>query len=164
MRRIIQRRELRADDAQYPGEEPSEGTRPVVSVAEWLSSVAAGRPAADAILIGPTDEVPTLAPHLSRLRLIVVDFPKLGDGRGYSQARLLRQRLQYRGELRARGVLKRDQLFFLARCGFDSFQLDENENLEAALAGFNTFSVAYQDGSEDLVHVKRRARGAVSPL
>jgi uncharacterized protein (DUF934 family) len=164
MRRIIRWRELTADDAHYPGEEPSEGTRPVVSVAEFLSSVAAGRPAADAILIGPTDEPQPLTPHLAHLRLIVVDFPKLGDGRGYSQARLLRQRLHYRGELRARGVLKRDQLFFLARCGFDSFQLDENENLEAALAGFSTFSVAYQDGSGDLVQVKRRERGVVSTL
>jgi len=161
MRRIIRRRELRADDAQYPGEEPSEGTRPVVPVAEFLSSVAGERSAADAILIGPTDEVQTLTAHLSRLRLIVVDFPKLGDGRGYSQARLLRQRFHYRGELRARGVLKRDQLFFLARCGFDSFQLDDNENLEAALASFNTFSVAYQGGSEDLVHVKRRGHAVV---
>jgi uncharacterized protein (DUF934 family) len=160
MRQIIQRRELRADDAQYPGEEPSQGTRPVVPLAEFLKTVAADQLTGDAILIGPTDEVRALAPHLSRLRLIVVDFPKLGDGRGYSQGRLLRQRFHYRGELRARGVLKRDQLFFLARCGFDSFQLDDNENLEAALAGFNTFSVAYQDGNEQLVHVKRRDSSA----
>jgi uncharacterized protein (DUF934 family) len=103
--------------------------------------------------------VELLATHLSRLNLIVIDFPKVGEGRGYSQARLLRQRLRYPGELRARGALKRDQLLFLARCGFDSFQLDASENLQAAVAGFDSFSVGYQDGSEEFIHLRRRDSG-----
>jgi uncharacterized protein (DUF934 family) len=150
MRRIIRRRELIADDARYAGEEASAGTRQVVPAAQFVGSAAA------AVLIGPTDEVESLAPQLAQLNLIVVDFPKIGEGRGYSQARLLRQRYRYRGELRARGALKRDQLFFLARCGFDSFDLDPAENLEVALGALNDFSVAYQDGSDDVVHVQRR--------
>jgi uncharacterized protein (DUF934 family) len=159
MRQIIRRRELVPDDVYYPGERSSHGTRPVVPVAEFITAVSSGQAVGNATLIGPNDEVELLAPHLSRLSLIVIDFPKPSDGCGYSQARLLRQRLHYQGELRARGALKRDQLLFLARCGFDSFQLDASENLQAALAGFDTFSVAYQDGSQDLIHVKRRDDG-----
>jgi uncharacterized protein (DUF934 family) len=159
MRRIIRRRELVTDDARYAGEDGHPETRLVQPAAEYLAALAAGQAAGAgaAIVIGPTDEVESLSPHLRLLSLIVVDFPKLGEGRGFSQARMLRQRYGYAGELRARGTLKRDQLFFLARCGFDSFDLDPSEDLQAALSGLNDFSVAYQDGSDAVVHVRRRA-------
>jgi uncharacterized protein (DUF934 family) len=152
MRQIIHRREVRADDACYADEQPVPGARRVVFVAEVL----AGGTDSDAVLLGPADEIERLAPHLAQLKLIVVDFPKIGEGRGFSQARLLRQRLGYQGELRARGALKRDQLFFLARCGFDSFQLEPAEDLQAALVAFDTFTFAYQDGIDGIVQVKRR--------
>jgi uncharacterized protein (DUF934 family) len=168
MRRIIRRRELVADDARYDGEEMAPGTRRVQPLAGFIAALSAADPigaaaamcAGDAVLLAPPDEVETLAPHLHLLQLIVVDFPKIGEGRGFSQARLLRQRYRYGGELRARGALKRDQLFFLARCGFDSFDLDPGENLEASLSALDTFSVAYQDDSDELVHVQRRASPA----
>jgi uncharacterized protein (DUF934 family) len=162
MRRIIRRRELVADDAHYAGEQPGRHTRLVQPAAQFIAALGAGDviAAGAAILMGPTDEVEALAPHLALLRLIVVEFPKIGEGRGFSQARMLRQRYRYGGELRARGALKRDQLFFLARCGFDSFDLDPAENLEAALGALNTFSVAYQDGSDAVVQVRRRASPA----
>jgi uncharacterized protein (DUF934 family) len=164
MRRIIRRRELVADDARYADEGVTPGTRRVLPVVEYVAALAGAGAGADAtpgalpdaILIGPTDDVEALAVDLHRLSLIVVEFPRIGEGRGFSQARLLRQRLQYRGELRARGALKRDQLFFLARCGFDSFDLDPTENLEAALGALDAFSVAYQDGSDELLHLQRR--------
>ena len=159
MRQIIHRHELREDDVFYADEEPRAGARRVAAAAQFLNDAAKGEAVSTAILIGPTDEVQQLAPLLSRLTLIVIDFPQIGEGRGFSQARLLRQRYRFAGELRARGALKRDQLVFLARCGFDSFQLDGSENLQQALAAFNTFSVAYQDGSEEVVHVKRRDSG-----
>ena len=162
MRRIIRRRELVADDARYGGEEAAAGTRRVRPAAEFIAALGAGQAiaAGAAILLGPADEVETLAPHLGLLELIVVEFPKIGEGRGFSQARLLRQRYRYGGELRARGALKRDQLFFLARCGFDSFDLDPGENLEASLGALDAFSVAYQDASDELVHVQRRPNPA----
>jgi uncharacterized protein (DUF934 family) len=162
MRQIIRRREIVADDAYYadeaagtetpPGEtRPGEirsGTRQVPTLAQWLSDIA--------VLIEPAADVRPVADHLSQLTLIVIDFPKIGEGRGFSQARLLRQRYGYKGELRARGALKRDQIFFLARCGFDSFQLDASEDLRAAVVALGTYSVAYQDGIDQLVHVERR--------
>jgi uncharacterized protein (DUF934 family) len=159
MRRIIRRRELVADDARYPGEDSGPDTRSVQPVAQFIAALGAGQQSgsAAAVLIGPGDEVEELAPHLARLSLIVVEFPKIGEGRGYSQARMLRQRHGYTGELRARGAIKRDQLFLLARCGFDSFDLDPAEDLQLALGSFNDFSVAYQDGSDAVVQVRRRA-------
>lgn len=161
MRRIIRRREIVNDDVRYSTEEAAAGLRPVHPLSDLVG--AAGDALDDApiaVLIGVTDELQPLENFLGRLDLIVVDFPKLGEGRGFSQARMLRQRYGYRGELRARGALKRDQLFFLARCGFDSFDLDPAEDLEQSLAAFNTFTVAYQDGSESVVHVRRRSGAA----
>jgi uncharacterized protein (DUF934 family) len=73
-----------------------------------------------------------------------VNFPKFGDGRGYSAARLLRERYGWRGELRAIGDIFRDQLQFLAGCGFDAFALREGEDPQEALAGFGVFSESYQ--------------------
>ena len=75
---------------------------------------------------------------------VEVNFPKFGDGRGYSIARLLRERLGYRGELRAVGHITRDLLYYLERCGFDAFELREGENPHEALAGFRDFSASYQ--------------------
>ena len=77
---------------------------------------------------------------------VEVHFPKFGDGRGYSIARLLRERLGYRGELRAVGHITRDLLFYMESCGFDAFELREGENPREALAGFEDFSHAYQRG------------------
>ena len=77
---------------------------------------------------------------------VEVNFPKFGDGRGYSIARLLRERRAYRGELRAVGHITRDLLLFLERCGFDAFELREGEDAHEALAAFDEFSHSYQRG------------------
>lgn len=159
MRRIIRRREILEDRLRYPGEPHGAGTVSVQTAAEWIAGAA---PTAEAValLLTATDEVETLAPHLQGVRWIVIEFAKIGEGRGYSQARLLRQRYGYTYELRARGALKRDQLVFLARCGFDAFDLDPAEDLEAAIGALNTFTVAYQAGEESLVPLRRRVPGA----
>lgn len=146
MRRIISGREITVDSWRYAGET---GSGPeVLSLDALLAGVSAGAiTGAAGVSLQPADEPAKLVDVLPRLTLIVIDFPKVGEGRGFSQAQLLRQRYGYSGELRARGALKRDQLFFLARCGFDSFDLDPTEDLAASLAAFNTFSVAYQPGA-----------------
>ncbi len=158
MRRIIQRRDIVEDRLRYAGEPIDAGTVAVQTLAQWLTGESSGEPAA--LVLTATDPVESLQGRLEGLHWIVVEFAKIGDGRGFSQARLLRQRLGYARELRARGALKRDQLLFLARCGFDAFDLDPTENLGAALAGFTTFSVAYQDGSEALLSLRRRPSAA----
>jgi uncharacterized protein (DUF934 family) len=161
MRQIIRRREIAADELRYAGEPVSEGSIRVLTAAEWIAASTAGAaPAPGALLLSATDEVEALAPHLAGLRHIVIEFAKIGEGRGFSQAQMLRQRYRYGGELRARGALKRDQMFFLARSGFDAFDLDPTEDLTAAIAALGTFSVAYQDGNDTLVNVRRRLSGA----
>jgi uncharacterized protein (DUF934 family) len=158
MRRIIRRREVVADSLRYPGEEPRGDAPQALALADFLAATPTDASAGDpgAVLLAPTDDVELLAPFLTRLRLIVIEFPKLGEGRGFSQARVLRARYGYDGELRARGLIKRDQLFFLARCGFDAFELDPAEDPEAALAAFSSFSVATQGGSERVVAPRQR--------
>ena len=77
---------------------------------------------------------------------VEVNFPKFGDGRGYSLARLLRTRYGYRGELRAVGHITRDLLSFMESCGFDAYELREGENPHEALKSFEDFSHSYQRG------------------
>ena len=86
----------------------------------------------------------SIANDLKHFTIIGVNFPKFADGRGYSTARLLRERFAYSGEIRALGDVLRDQLFLLRRCGFDAFAVRQDKDIEAALAGLNAFSESYQ--------------------
>ncbi|MGL4577150.1 MAG: DUF934 domain-containing protein [Burkholderiaceae bacterium] len=106
------------------------------------------------VLLAETDDPLVLQPHLPQLDLIAVNFPKFTDGRGFSIAHLLRTRLNWRGLLRAVGPLLRDQLFYLQRAGFDSFTLREGQNLHAALASLQDFSVHYQIAAQDRVRTQ----------
>jgi uncharacterized protein (DUF934 family) len=149
---------LLAPDAPIP---PSGDV--IVSLAQWTAHCAASGDAAvgDAAssnaeprsgqigLVLHSDELPEQIPALERLPLIAIDFPKFGDGRGYTSARLLRERFGYKGELRAVGDVLRDQLFYMARCGIDSFALKAGKDIEGALAAFDDFSVAYQPAADD---------------
>ena len=92
----------------------------------------------------PTDEPAAFADRLGTAARVEVNFPKFGDGRGYSIGRMLRERHGYRGELRAVGHITRDLLFYLESCGFDAFELRPGEDPQQALAGFDDFSEAYQ--------------------
>lgn len=113
----------------------------------------------DLVVLEPSDDPRTLADRLPGLKLIAVRFPKYGDGRGYSIARLLRERYGYKGELRAIGVVARDHLQLMAQCGFDSFQLREGEDAQAALAGLGDFSEAYQASTAQPTPLFRRRAG-----
>jgi uncharacterized protein (DUF934 family) len=100
-------------------------------------------PATPDAVLRPGDAVDTLLPGLPQLRVIAIEFTGPSEGRGYTQARVLRQRYGFTGELRAIGHVKRDQVWFLARVGFDSFELAAGETLDGALASLAAFSVAY---------------------
>ena len=86
---------------------------------------------------------------LSQFRVIGINFPAFTDGRGFSYARLLRERLNYKGEVRALGNFIPDQLGFLLRVGFNSFQFNEEVDLEKALILHKPFSIAYQGDTYD---------------
>ena len=85
-----------------------------------------------------------IAVDLQHFAVIAVNFPKFADGRGFSTARLLRERYGYTGELRAIGDVLQDQLYFMKRCGFDAYAVRADKDIEAALAGLNDFSESYQ--------------------
>ena len=98
---------------------------------------------AAAVRIEPGDDARALLPFLDRLRLVEVNFPSFGDGRGYSAARILRE-AGYQGEVRAVGAVFVDQLSHLRRCGFDSFAPDQAMDPADAEAAFNRWSDVYQ--------------------
>ena len=98
-------------------------------------------------VLEPHEDPVALAVLLNRLSLVAVRFPKFGDGRGYSIARLLRERYGYRGELRAVGDVLRDQLLFMKRSGFDSFDLRDDQDPDEALAAFSELSEQYQSSN-----------------
>jgi len=98
----------------------------------------------------------TIADDLASLAVVAVNFPKFTDGRGYSTARLLRERFGYRGEVRAIGDVLHDQLFLMTRCGFDAFALKEGKNIELALQAFDTFKVPYQAAVDETQPLFRR--------
>jgi uncharacterized protein (DUF934 family) len=102
----------------------------------------------DGLVLLPTDAPEILGDHLPSLDLLAVAFPKFNDGRGMSIAVLLRKRLGYSGDLRAIGDVARDQLFFMARCGFTSFALRADQDPEDALRAFGDFSDVYQSAAD----------------
>lgn len=111
----------------------------------------------------PDDDPDALAGDVARLPLIAVDFPKFGDGRGYSTARLLREKYCYTGELRAIGDILRDQLYYLRQCGFDTFALRPGRSVAEALAAFDDFSDSYQATVAQPVPLFRRRLQAAAP-
>jgi uncharacterized protein (DUF934 family) len=96
------------------------------------------------VRLEPDDDPASIAPDLAHFALVAIHFPKFTDGRGYSIARLLRERYGYAGPLRAVGDVLRDQLFYLLRCGFDQFAMKHPERVDDALNAFRDFSEAYQ--------------------
>ncbi len=96
------------------------------------------------IRLQPTDDVSLIQDYLDNLDLIEIDFPAFTDGRGFSQTRLLRERYNYQGEIRAIGKFMADQAFYMSRVGINAFQLEFDRELEIALSTLNDFSVTYQ--------------------
>ena len=104
--------------------------------------------------------VEEIAGDLSFFDLIALEFRAFTDGRCYSHARLLRERFGFRGEIRAVGEVLRDQLYFLARCGVNAFEVGDEEHPEEWLKAFNEFSVQYQAAADDAGPLYRRHRRA----
>jgi uncharacterized protein (DUF934 family) len=97
-----------------------------------------------------------IAGDLEHFVVIGVNFPKFTDGRGYSSARLLRDRYSYRGEIRAIGDVLQDQLFYMKRCGIDAYALRQDKDIEAALASLRDFSETYQAAADQPQPLFRR--------
>lgn len=85
-----------------------------------------------------------LPPHRDNLALVVLEFPKWVDGRAYSQARLLRSRLRFTGEIRATGHVLADMLPLLQRTGFDAVVLRADQDVATARRALGFFQGHYQ--------------------
>jgi len=108
-----------------------------------------------AVWIDAGEEVESITDDLDKVAFVAINFPAFTDGRGYSYARLLRERYGYKGEIRAIGDVLQDQLQHMFRCGFTSFALKDTKNIETALAGFKTINEPYQ-AATDLPPLFRR--------
>lgn len=101
-------------------------------------------------------KVTELAPHLGRLALVALVFPNFKDGRAYSQARLLRERYGYRGELRATGQILRDQFLFLVRAGFDALDIAKAGDADAFASALARYTEFYQPVGDGPISAARR--------
>jgi uncharacterized protein (DUF934 family) len=131
----------------------AEGEEPSVTLDAFLD-----QSNATAVRLEPDDDARALIPHLDRLSLIEIAFPKFRDGRGYSSARILRE-AGYSGELRAQGDVLVDQIAFMKRCGFDSFAPEASLNQADVDAALARFEHVYQAAADAAVPVWKLRHG-----
>ncbi|MBL8260734.1 MAG: DUF934 domain-containing protein [Candidatus Competibacteraceae bacterium] len=161
MRSVIKNRRIVEDSWQHLADDAELPAGPaIVSLARWKREreTLAAREEPMGVRLPNTADVAELAGDLPKLAVVALEFPKFADGRAYSQARLLRERWRYRGEIRAVGDVLRDQLFFMARSGFDAFELRADRSLEDALTAFDDFSESYQPAVDQPQPLYRRLR------
>ena len=138
----------------------------IVTLARWRAEREAlvAAYAAVGVLVPNTADIEAVYPEISDRALIALQFPTFSDGRGLTQAVLLRKRLGYQGELRAVGDVIRDLVFWLGRCGFDSIVPRQDQSLEACLEALDEIREAYQAAADGHtpVWVRRRGRSAAA--
>jgi uncharacterized protein (DUF934 family) len=159
-RRLLRNGRVVDDDWSYAAEaEGSAVAALILTLAEWQTrrDVWVARGGRLGVVLQAADHVELLSSDLPLLSLIACNFSGPSEGRGYSQARMLREQWKFGGELRATGYVRRDQLFFLARCGFNSFELAEAD-LESAVTAFSTFSATYQPSNDAGLSVRLQHR------
>ena len=137
-----------ADDAALP----STG-KVIVSLVRWQKEESALRASSlnVGVSIPNTLDLASVWPSLKERPLIALEFPGFADGRAYSQARLLHDRYQYKGEIRATGAaVVRDQLHNMHRSGINAFALRADQDAKVCLSAFKDFTLAYQPGADTL--------------
>jgi uncharacterized protein (DUF934 family) len=151
-----------ADDAAIPGD----GAILIPAVRFLGDAEALSRRVGRTGVIWPNNrDVDDLVPWLDRLAAVALVFPTFRDGRAYSQARLLRERHGYDGELRAIGQVLRDQFVFMLRAGFDAFEVKKQGDAEAFAVSAKRYSVFYQptgDGRITALHRRMLQRHSES--
>ena len=149
-RRLLRDRRIVDDEWLYIAEAAADAASPlIVTFDQWRlePDTWMARSSPLGLVLSAAHKVEQVVPDLGRFTLIAAEFSGPSEGRGYTQARLLRERWDFKGELRATGYVRRDQLFFMARCGFNSFELAETD-IEDAYGAFSTFSAAYQPSND----------------
>lgn len=116
-------------------------------------------PGPEGVRLSPEDDPALLEPYLGEIGLIEVNFPKYTDGRGFSQAQLLRRRYRYSGEIRAVGHVLRDQIFYMHRSGFDAYET-ARATVSQVLEALAEYSEVYQPSATGPAAVFRKRTGA----
>lgn len=152
-RQIIKNREIVNDTWQHLGDDdnlPDNTTDIIVTVARWRKDRDAllARNAKLGITIGGGVPVDEIVDDLTHFDLIAIRFPEFKDGRGYSYARLLRERYSFKEEIRAIGNVLRDQLFYMERCGINAFEVQEDRDIHDSLKAFHEFTIRYQPAAD----------------
>jgi uncharacterized protein (DUF934 family) len=122
----------------------------LLDLAQWHAVRAtwpAGMPVG--LRLANDQDIEDVADDLPRLALVALQFPKWVDGRAYSQARLLRSRYRYGGEVRAVGEVLVDMLPLLQRTGFDAVRLRHDQSIDAAVRALEFFPGHYQGDTRD---------------
>lgn len=134
----------------------------IVPLQLWQSSKPAllASTKAVAVWLDSNEQAHTLADDLSVLQMIALNFPGFMDGRSYSSATNLRTHYHYSGEIRAIGDVLRDQLFYMRRCGFTTFELKDSVNLEDARKALKDFTDNYQATIEQPLPLFRRRQNS----
>jgi uncharacterized protein (DUF934 family) len=159
--RVVEDRFVRIlDDAPIP-----DGVPVIVPAARFLADAEdiLRRDAPTGVEWPNNRKVAELEAYLDRLAVVVLAFPNFKDGRGYSQARQLRERYRFAGELRAAGQILRDQFLFLVRAGFDALEVVKQSDAEAFAATLARYTVFYQDAGDDRVSAMRRRLARIAP-
>ena len=122
------------------------GTNTIISAKLWRNHIDTinARTGKSGLLINPDDDTNALTDLFGEAALIAIYFPAFTDGRGYSHAQKLRTQHDYTGEIRAVGEILPDQLFFMKRLGFDTFDVDQRHNQETLDYAFKRYSSHYQ--------------------
>ncbi|MFZ5723017.1 MAG: DUF934 domain-containing protein [Pseudomonadota bacterium] len=161
MRKIIRDRELVDDRWVYAGADDPlpEEVDVVVPLARFKadSEKLFARTGSLGVRIAPGEGVADIVPHLGQIALVCIDFPTMGDGRGLSYARELRERHRYGGEIRAVGEVIRDLVHGMYRCGINAFDVKEGHSIVEALNALDDFSTGYQGDVYDARPIYRRA-------
>jgi uncharacterized protein (DUF934 family) len=151
-----------ADDAEIPGDGAI-----LIPAARFLEDAEglSGRVGRTGVIWPNNRDVDDLVRYLDRLAVVALVFPTFRDGRAYSQARLLRERHGFKGELRATGQVLRDQFVFMLRAGFDAFEVKKDSDAEAFATTVKHYSVFYQptgDGRITALHRRMQLRHSES--
>lgn len=133
---------LEDDDALPDGSTSEEAT--VCSLNRYIALDDNVQHLISGVWLNSADDVSRLRGHLDHLQLVVIDFPVFTDGRGYTQARLLRTQLMFSGELRASGDIRPDQILFMARAGIDTFDFPEQPDEQLVEGILSRFTTNYQ--------------------
>lgn len=130
----------------------------VIDLAYWLENKAAlnSHQGKLGLSVIGNEDIEAFSADLTNFELIVITIPTFNDGRGYSLARLIRDNFNFTHEIRATGEILPDQMFYLSRVGFDSFEIEDANLAALAIEKLSEFTVVSQPAADSRVINNRR--------